>query len=456
MAGEQSRKLLLWICAVAQAAAVGVTWPLWQSRESQPNLPLVEMLSAVPFGWIMLATLLVVVVRPALGLPAHAVCLGLAIAGDQFRLQPQFFGLAILMWGCISETGARVCRWYLVAMWLWAGMHKGLSPDWWGHRSWNLVSRAGLEPESFSLAFALVTVVAEIALGLLAIWRPKLAAPVCVIAHLGIVIFLSPLFAGWNYSVIPWNICTAIVGASVLRRSIGGWPATRSESWIAAALLIYPLGFYSGWVDRSLSHVLYSDNLPRGLITSGDTITEIDGWGRLGVPFPSQQRLLQQYFQLVGGLGATLHVLEPRWGLADRFFVLDENRVSMEIRSESFYNKEKGDGALHGIGLDDRRAVFALTRAGVRLLKRAEGQMVYAAEFTPASFDPLVLRWLVGLPNLEQLQFQGCPIEERDLKFVEGIKSLTGIGIEGTRISRAGFERLQSMPNLKLIESDFN
>ena len=340
-------------------------------------------------------------------------------------------------------------------MWLWAGLHKGLSPDWWGHRSWNLVSRAGLEPESFYLAFASITVIAEIGLGVLAIWRPKIAAPICVVVHLGIVIFLSPLFASWNYSVIPWNICTALVGAHVLWSCNAGWPATRSESWIAAALLIYPIGFYSGWVDRSLSHVLYSDNLPRGLITSRDTITEIDGWGQLGVPFPSQQRLLQQYFRRVGALGATLHVLEPRWGLADHFFVLDENRVAVEIGSESFYGHEEGDESLHGIGLDDRRAVFALTRTGVRLLKRAEGQMIYAAEFTPASFDPKVLRWLAGLPNLEQLQFQGCPIEDRDLKFVEDIKSLAGIGIEGTRITRAGFERLQSKPNLKLIESDF-
>jgi hypothetical protein len=312
-----------------------------------------------------------------------------------------------------------------------------------------------LEPESLYLSFAVVTVVTEIALALFAIWRPRIAGRICIVVHLGIVVFLSPLIAGWNYSVIPWNICVALVGASVLSRCGSGWQATRSENWIAAVMLVYPLGFYTGWVDRSLCHVLYSDNLPRGLITSPDTIIEIDGWGSLGVPFPTQQRLLRQLYQRTGSPGDKLHILDPRWGLKDRYFVLDQNRNAREIDRDSFYSGSEDGSSVPGIGLDDWRAVFGLTRSGVRLLKRAQGQMIYAAEFSPASFDPQVLRWLEGLPNLEQLQFQGCSIEDRDLKFVEGIKSLVGIGIEGTRISRAGFERLQSMPNLKLIESDF-
>ena len=40
----------------------------------------------------------------------------------------------------------------------------------------------------------------------------------------------------------------------------------RWERWLAVCLLVYPVLYFTGWLDRGLGHVLYAGNVPRGIV----------------------------------------------------------------------------------------------------------------------------------------------------------------------------------------------
>ncbi|MCG8651715.1 MAG: hypothetical protein MI861_17880, partial [Pirellulales bacterium] len=254
-------RALLALTVACQLATLLMTWPLWQRRSTPPNLPLFSWLPEISFGPLMAAGLVLVLWRPRLGVFVHWITLLAACCFDQFRLSPQFFGIAFLMTACLNDEGTKLCRWYLVAMWTWAGLHKLLSPDWFGHVAWSLVEQAGADPSHLHLPFALTVAVTELTLGLLMLVRPRWAAQLCLAVHLGIALFLSPLLAGINYSVLPWNFCLAVVGCWIGRKvsppGPGMLPPThRWEKVVAMIFLIVPAGFYGGWVDRCFCHVL--------------------------------------------------------------------------------------------------------------------------------------------------------------------------------------------------------
>ena len=113
-------------------------------------------------------TLVVVLLRPRYGAVLHVVTLVLACLSDQFRMQPQIFGLAVLILSCSFESGLRMGRWVLASTWLWAGIHKLISPDWLGHHAWSLLEQAGLDPNGLYVPFSLIVAFGELALGLAA------------------------------------------------------------------------------------------------------------------------------------------------------------------------------------------------------------------------------------------------------------------------------------------------
>jgi hypothetical protein len=446
-----TRYALICLVGLGQAATVWITWPLWQTRVDPPHLPLFD-LPAWPFGWLVLASLGVVLIAPRWGLAVHAAVLAIACLFDQMRTQPQFLALWILMLGCVSKTGTRICRWYLVTMWLWAGLHKLLSPDWWGHRSWSLVDSAGFDADQGYLAFAVVVAVGELALGIAACFRPRQAAWMCVAMHVGIIVYLSPWFADWNMSVIPWNAATAVVGGWVLWHSPPGLPRIAWERGLAAALTVLPAGFYLGWIDHGVAGVLYSDNLPRGLITRPDGVREIVGWGELRVPFPNERRLLRQHFARIAQPGDKLHIADPRPWLEDQYLVKPADGAPREITRDEFLSA--GPGVAPGVARDNHRGVFAFSRAGARMLKRTPGSMIYAIEVPPAGYRPELLRWLVALPNVEQVQLAGCPVSDAELGLLDQLPRLRAIGLEGTNVSSQGLRRLRQRPGLVVLADD--
>jgi hypothetical protein len=268
----------------------------------------------------------------------------------------------------------------------------------------------------------------------------------------GISIALSPLLANWNATVIPWNLATASVGSWLLWQVRNTWPASSRQAAFALGLLALPAGYYVGWVDHYYAFVLYSDNVPRGVMTTRDGCREIDTWNELNAAFPHERRLLRQYFQRSVPPGSKLHVADPRWWLGDEYWLKKPGGQLQRLSIDDFFNQRAG--AVAGIAYDDRRCVFQLSIAGARLLKRDPRAMIYAVEIKPDVYRPELLEQLSGLPNLEQLQLRACAIDDVQLKKLPRLRKLIGIGLEGTAVTDAALETLRLQPKLSIVEAD--
>ena len=78
------------VAIAAQAATIAITWPLWQVREGIQNAPLLPLfdgicLPQVPFGWLLLGSLLLALWRHLPGAIVHGALLAVAISMDQTR-----------------------------------------------------------------------------------------------------------------------------------------------------------------------------------------------------------------------------------------------------------------------------------------------------------------------------------------------------------------------------------
>ena len=460
-----SVRYCLLICTVlAQLMTVFITWQLWQVRTDPPNLPIVA-LPECSFGLLIVISLIFMLFDPCKGFLLHVILIGVAAVFDQFRLQPQFLAILFLMCAVLSARGLLICRWFLAALWLWAGIHKLLSPHWFAHASCWLLQAMNFDNElvgQFHFVFALTIAIGEIAVGLLAIFRPRIAAFFCVGLHMSIFALL--ILIRWNYSVLPWNVASAIVGCWVLwqardtRIALQAHGQSTHFEWVVAAILIIaPAGFYWGLVDHGYANVLYSDYVPRGLITGDKQLREITGWDPVNVPFPYERRTHQQFFAAVGMPGDKLHVFDPRPALSDQFFVLDKHGKAVEISRVDFY--ESISGQVAGVGIDDRHARFWLQRWGeIRqrwynpASENRDELVLYAYTIRPEHYSVRVLEMLQRLPNLEELQLAGCPVTDDDLRHVAKLERLTGIGLNNTAVTDAGLAHLVTLRRLLILE----
>ena len=156
------RYVLLLVAVVAQAAGLMITWPLWNLRgEGVPHLPVFQGVPQFSFGWILIGTLLVIPFRPRVGVWLHLVVMVVACLFDQVRTQPQFLAVWVLMAAAVYDLAAVLARWFLSSLWIWAGVHKWVSPDWFSHRSWNMAFALGLDCESWAGTVAVLVVVSE-------------------------------------------------------------------------------------------------------------------------------------------------------------------------------------------------------------------------------------------------------------------------------------------------------
>lgn len=442
---------MLIACVVAQGSTILFTWPLWQVRDAPVHLPLID-LPQIPFGFWLLATLGLILVRPRLGLAVHVATLLVSFVFDQYRTQPQFIATAVLMAATVDPRGLRLVRWFLASLWTWAGLHKLLSPDWFSYNAGSITASLGLEPTEFGEVIGWCVALGELSVGVMAIFRPHWAAVPCVLMHVGIALFLSPLAHNWNYSVIPWNLCTALVGCWVMASVTPSRPQLRVEWIVAGALLVYPAGFYWGWVDHGVASVLYSGNLPDGVIATEAGMEIIDGWGDLRVPFPNERRLLLQYFARSAPPGAKLHIAETRRALDDLYYVKQPDGQVVRILPEEFYSASPG--AVVGVGLDDHHAQYRLGQMGAVMLKRLPNAPIYAVRIEPDVYRPAMLRLLAGLPNIEQLNLAGCPITDEDLARLPILPQLRGIGLADTQVTDAGLKSLLRQPKLYYLECE--
>jgi hypothetical protein len=442
---------LLLISVLAQFVSFLITWPLWNARSEVPHLPVLEFgIPQLPFGWLLVLTLAVIPFRPKVGVWLHFGVMLVACLFDQMRAQPQFLATWLLMFATLKQANQNYIRWFLSSLWIWAGVHKAISPEWNSYRGWAMTSELGLDPEVWAATVCVVVAASEILGGLLAWFKPKWGAVACVMLHCGIAIYLSPLFRDWNYSVLPWNLATAIVGAWIL------WTCDSQSKVVHRVLfglfLAVPAGFYVGWVDHGYAHVLYSGSMPQALITRADgSVETIQGWGDLAVPFPKERRTLKQRFECVAEVGDRLHILDPRPALDDLYFVKLESGLSQIERCVFL---ELSEMSIAGVELDSKRHVFYLTRAGIKMLKRNEGEMIYAIEFEPEKFSAELLKHLRFLPNLEQVQLSGTSVSDSDLESLLALPKLVAVGLNETAISDQGLDVLSKLESLKVIQAD--
>ena len=441
-----TQQLLLLIAVVAQLISLLITWPLWNIRSDVPHLPAFEhTLPQISFGWVLVISLVVTPFRPKFGIWTHFTLMLFACLFDQMRAQPQFLATWILMLATVSQNWKNYTRWFLVSLWIWAGLQKAISPDWNAHRAFNTAAAIGLDPAAWYTVVAIVVAASESSVGLLAWFKPKWGAAGCILLHLGIAIYLSPLGIDWNYSVLPWNLASAIIGAWIL------WTCdaspTKPQRAAFAAFMLAPVGFFFGLLDHGYAHVLYSGSIPQGLITRADGSTElIKGWGDLAIPFPNERRTIKQRFSAASKEGDRLHILDPRWALPDLHFVKRDSKVE-QIDREKFFAADLNSKG--GIELDSALHVFRLQQAGARLLKRGEGAMVYVVEFESESFEAQQLEELKFLPNIEAIDLSATAISDKDLSVFLELPKLTVIDLSKTSITDRGIEILSKSKSLE-------
>lgn len=460
---------LLILAILSQLATLVVTLPTWQVRSSPPNLPLFD-LPQIPLLWLILifASAIVPWWLRRIGSWIHLAVLVLACVWDQFRIQPQFYFGWVFIYAAADSSassairepgmGWRFCRCALLALWFWAGLHKLLSPEWFDYRSFEFLKGMGVSPSVQNLHwwFAALVGGSEVALAVVAILKPRVAAWLCVPLHVGIV--LSLLISNWNFSVIPWNFSAAVFGFLVLRES-SDWKTDFREWLVGATLLLLPSLFYVGIMDRAFSFVLYSGMTPSGIITHMDDRSEADslnpklekirGWGKLGVPFPAEWRTLRQYFELTARKGSKLYIRDPRGMLDDEYFLKTE-KGSKKITKNEFFLQQLG--TVKGIAHDSKFAIFALGKKSIKQLKRSKEGMVYAIEFTPENYSRELLAQVRGYPNLEQINLANCDVEDDDLKLLDGLFRLEGIGLTNTKVTGRGLRHLERLPMIRMIE----
>ncbi len=446
---------MLAVVVICQAATIFITWPLWQTRDLPPNLPLLPWLPQFPLAIALLVGLACVLLNPRRGFWVYVALLAWAMVTDMTRCQPQMVAMLVLMAGCVFERLQDLVRWYLISLWLWAGVHKLLSPYWMGPVAWTMLDKSGVDALQYYVAYAIAIAVIEIGLAVLAWHKPRVAAPVCLLLHVGIAVQL--LIIQWNYSVVPWNLATAIVGGWLLWRAGRVeepehrmvWPQPIWQQAVAAVLVIVPAGFYLGITPHFVAHVLYSDNMPKAIITRFGIPERILTWDTLNAPLPNEPFVYRRYFEATTAAGDKLHVSHIWPAQSDAFYIRRESGIE-QIKSAEFFDPRTGNS--RGIAIDHDPAIFALERAGARMLKRSEKGMVYAIEFSPDKFDSSQLRHLSGLPNLRQVQLANCPVDDDDMKHLASLYLLQGIGLDNTNVTDAGLRHLQSLKNVRVVE----
>ena len=470
--------VFLILTVLSQASTIVITWDVWQVRTSDVstiNLPWFGTPPQFDYGWLLLVSLGLTLISPKyFGFVSHLFVLSAAVATDQLRCQPQILSVVVLMAACIFPSARKLGVWFLIAMWLWAGIHKLLSPDWYGDVTYYLLLRKQFEWGTLRLwdyhgAFAVIGAVAEVGLGVLAWYRPKTAAPICFLTHVIIAVFL--ILVDWNFSVLPWNFCTAIVGAWLLWSFNEGarcvsLPNSKTGRLAVGVLLLSPIGFYFGMVRHSLCHVLYSANFPDAVITKADGPKICEAMSALRVPFPHEPKAFIDYFGHTGKPGEKLHIREHRPFLSSRFFEMSPQQTVVEISSDQFFSYR--EDSVPGIAFDDRRKLFQLDKefhsanidledndpSLARILKRTEGEMVWAIKFSPDKRRDQSYELIDGLPNLEQIQLSGSNITDDELRVVSGTLRLRGIGLDDTEITDKGLKHLEGLPMLETIQAE--
>ncbi|RMF82890.1 MAG: hypothetical protein D6737_00320 [Chloroflexi bacterium] len=311
------------LVVAALIATILITFPLWQRHENPPMLPLLA-LPVIDLGVLLIASLLLVLLRPVLGMVIYTALMVYAMLIDQFRLQPEFFSLTLLLWGTLPNRNSRnIARAHLIALWIWAGLNKLLSPNFLHRTAQGLLHDLIPNPPLWIDDHAgYILALTEMGVGLLILYprTRKISAMLAFGLHIGILITLSPLGRNWNQAVWPWNIALAFAGF-VFVLAWREWSLRemllhhRGVAIVVVTLMLTPVGFYFGLVDAYMAHNLYSSNVPRA---SSEAFSTQTSWEVFNVPTPPERRIYRQFFHLTCEPGDELRIRDERWWFRQR------------------------------------------------------------------------------------------------------------------------------------------
>jgi|GEM_PF-1956574 hypothetical protein len=453
--GQSYRFWMLALLVISEVVTLCLTWSLWETRSSPVNLPLIQL--PLPFGILLLASLILTLTKPRIGAVAHAIVFCLACVDDQYRLQPQIICFAVLILATVFDWWMWFNRWFLAAMWTWTGIHKLVSPEWLGSGSWTYLQNSGItEPERWHFLFAITVATFEIALGIITIVAPRRAAYGCVALHLGVLISLSPLFRNHNESVWPWNLALAVVGFWILNRKESKTESasthrSMSKFQIAtlAVLWIMPVGFYFDLVNPHAAFVLFSGNEPTAYHTSSQTVKRLDGYNGKTYPFPNSIRLFIQTFELTGEPGDKLFIDEPRWGMSDHYYLLDASKTANKIHRERFY--EQSEEEVQGIEIPNFQTAWTLLQHGVKLESRGDVQY-YSAQLDGTTSTTL-FNHLFRLHNLRELKIANATISPAATANSNQLKHLEILQLEQCNLPLDSWQNLTNGPAIRWIQT---
>jgi hypothetical protein len=268
-----------------------------------------------------------------------------AVATDWTRLQPAMLSFGLLMAAGLRGTaGIAIARTHLISLWLYAGLHKLLSPEFMAYRG-NISMLRGLfdqPPAWLEAIYPELVVTSEIGLAVAAtvVAGRRVAAPWALMLHATILLSLSPSGRNWNDSVWPWNVALGLAGFFLIApwkdRVLDDWRAQPTPvRALVMFLLMFPALSQLGIGDPYLAHHLYSRSTPisyvcrnEGIVPArpglGEGFTPRDGlqcrfvdyfpW--LDVPEPGEHAFVRAYFARTCMDGDTLLIRERR-----RFFI---------------------------------------------------------------------------------------------------------------------------------------
>lgn len=279
------------------------------------SIPVIDELSPIPFGPLLVLSALGAAIRPRIFGPLQCALVALAILADQTRLQPEILSLAVLMTApAFGPAGRQLTRWVLAAMWLWAGIHKALSYGWTDWYASEIA--ADLHQPGIGALVAVGVPLLEVGLGCAALWRRTwpLTRWGGAAAHLGILLWLSPLVASRNIAVWPWNVALVVAAFVLFAPDEPVWARQRRPWAIATALalILAPATSYRTGELAYLSHHLYSASVPEAISCGsrgcGNDVTDTSG---LRVPFPPHPMAFRARFERTCDPGDRLMVTWP-------------------------------------------------------------------------------------------------------------------------------------------------
>lgn len=294
------------VLVICQAMLIVNAWDAFGPHPGVPHVPVVDVATDFPWGWPLLATLAIVLVRPRLGIPLHVGVLIAAMLTDQLRIQTHWVSLALLLVATGPWALSRVLGWaHLASLWFWAGTWKLLSTRFDAGIATTVATNLGA---SWLRPIAAVAIpLLEVGLGVLAarsITRDYAIGP-AVALHVGAILVLR---MGLDWEIFWWNVGLAAAAPVLLRgpgRPSGGRLPDRiragSGTVLVVALFVLPLGVFTEQVDPYLGHVVYTGATPDHLICEPDGTCsswpiDVSAMGIGGVVIPPAKRIYRGWF----------------------------------------------------------------------------------------------------------------------------------------------------------------